>query len=199
MRLQRHTHHHVHTLSALLMLALCACASTPPTSKPADLSSKKPMTGPSTAQQAVANLASASGSLVSGRLSLVPLGDGVQVTGEIGGFRPGSSHGFHIHEKGDCSAANASSAGGHFNPTAQPHGRAMQGAHHAGDSDNLVADARGVAKVDAHIAGVSLGGGAGNDIAGRAIVVHAAPDDYSSQPAGNAGARVACGVIKVVR
>ena len=159
----------------------------------------KPVSGPSTAQQAVANLASASGSLVSGRLTLAPMGDGVHVAGEIGGLDPGSSHGFHIHEKGDCSAADASSAGGHFNPGAQPHGRAMQGPHHAGDSDNIVADADGVAKINTHIMGVSLGGGAGNDIAGRAIVVHAAPDDYSSQPSGNAGARVACGVIKVVR
>ncbi|WP_345782234.1 superoxide dismutase family protein [Thermomonas sp.] len=196
-----HTHRHLHILTAALMLALAGCASTStaPTAKPAATSPMKPMTGPSTAQRAVANLASASGSLVSGRLTLVPRGDGVDVSGEIGGFNPGSSHGFHIHEKGDCSAADASSAGGHFNPAGQPHGRAMQGTHHAGDSDNLVADANGVAKINTHFMGVSLGGGAGNDIASRAIVVHAAPDDYTSQPAGNAGARVACGVIKVVR
>ena len=145
----------------------------------------------------MANLASASGSLVSGRLVLVPMGNGVHLSGEVGGLQPGSSHGFHIHEKGDCSAVDASSAGGHFNPGAQPHGRAGHGAHHAGDADNLVADASGVARVDTHIDGVTLGGGSANDIAGRAIVVHAAADDYSSQPAGPAGARVACGVIRV--
>ena len=122
-----------------------------------------------------------------------------RILSHIGGLQPGSSHGFHIHEKGDCSAADGSSAGGHFNPAAQPHGRAGHGAHHAGDADNLVADANGVARVDAHVDGVTLGGGAANDIAGRAIVVHAAADDYSSQPAGNAGARVACGVIRVTR
>ena len=88
---------------------------------------------------------------------------------------------------------------GHFNPGAQPHGRAGQGPHHAGDSDNIVADARGVARVNAHVRGVTLGGGAANDIAGRAIIVHAAADDYATQPTGNAGARVACGVITVVR
>ncbi len=186
-------------LTASVVFALAGCASTAPTTKSAATPPVKPMTGPSTAQQAEANLASASGSIVSGKLKLVPMKDGVHVTGELGGFSPGSSHGFHIHEKGDCSAADASSAGGHFNPAGKPHGRAMQGAHHAGDHDNIVAGADGVAKINTHINGVSLGGGAGNDIAGRAFVVHAAPDDYSSQPAGNAGARVACGVIKVIR
>ena len=151
------------------------------------------------AREAVVNLAPASGSLVSGRLALVPMGDGLHLRGEVGGLMPGSRHGFHIHEKGDCSAADASSAGGHFNPTGQPHGRAGQGAHHAGDADNLVADAKGVARVDAHLGGLSLGNGAANDVAGRAVIVHAAADDYSSQPAGNAGARVACGVIQVTR
>lgn len=199
MPMQKNAHCHVSILTAALVFALAGCASTAPPAKPAATAPVKPATGPSTAQQAQANLASASGSLVSGKLILVPMQGGVHVSGEIGGFSPGGSHGFHIHEKGDCSAADASSAGGHFNPAGQPHGRAMQGAHHAGDSDNIVADANGVAKIDTHIMGVSLGGGAGNDIAGRAFVVHAVADDYTSQPSGNAGARVACGVIKVVR
>lgn len=185
--------------AALVMapfLGLAGCASQPPAAiRPAP----SPAAAVSTARQAVANLASASGSLVSGRLLLQPMGDGVHITGEIGGLPPGSSHGFHIHEKGDCSAVDASSAGGHFNPGAQPHGRAGHGAHHAGDNDNLVADASGVAHVNAHVAGVTLGGGASNDIAGRALIVHAAADDYASQPAGNAGVRVACGVIRVTR
>ncbi|HEY1071191.1 superoxide dismutase family protein [Thermomonas sp.] len=181
--------------STAIIAGLAGCASAPRSGEapPRDT----PPASASNARQAVANLASASGSLVSGRLMVVPMGRGVHLTGEIGGLQPGSSHGFHIHEKGDCSAADASSAGGHFNPAAQPHGRAGHGAHHAGDADNLVADANGVARVDVHVDGVTLGGGAANDIAGRAIVVHAAADDYSSQPAGNAGARVACGVIRV--
>ncbi|MFT4178366.1 MAG: superoxide dismutase family protein [Thermomonas sp.] len=183
------------TLLALAIAAtLAACASTPASTRSA---STPPAV--STAKQAVVNLASASASLVSGKLTLVPMGDGVHVTGEIGGLKAGSSHAFHIHEKGDCSAADASSAGGHFNPAGQPHGRAGQGPHHAGDADNLVADANGVAKVNVHFSGVTLGGGAANDIAGRGVIVHAAPDDYSSQPAGNAGARVACGVITVTQ
>ena len=84
-------------------------------------------------------------------------------------------------------------------PAGQAHGRAGRGPHHAGDTDNLVADAKGVARVNAHVRGVTLGGGAANDIAGRAFIVHAAADDYATQPTGNAGARVACGVIRVTR
>ena len=173
---------------------LAACASTAPSTPAAAQAA-----GKSTAHEAEVNLASASGSLVSAHLAIRPMGDGVHITGEVGGLKPGDTRGFHIHEKGDCSAADASSAGGHFNPGAQPHGRATHGAHHAGDSDNIVADAEGVARIDAHVSGVTLGGGAANDIAGRAVIVHAAADDYTTQPTGNAGARVACGVIKVVR
>ena len=184
------THSFVRGLSLAIACSLLgACTSTPsaPKAKPAA----------STAQEAVVNLASASGSLVSGKLVLKPMGDGVHITGEVGGLKPGDTRGFHIHEKGDCSAADASSAGGHFNPGAQAHGRSGHGAHHAGDTDNIVADAKGVARIDAHVSGVTLGGGAANDIAGRAVIVHAAADDYTTQPTGNAGARVACGVIKV--
>lgn len=184
------------------ILGLAACASTPTSSSiPSSMrhstlsSSRQPST--STAHLAVANLAGASGSLVSGKLRLLPMNDGVHVSGDIGGLVPGSSHGFHVHEKGDCSAADASSAGGHFNPTASAHGRAESSMHHAGDIDNIVADATGVAHVDAHLMEVALGGGASNDIAGRALVVHAAPDDYQIQPSGNSGARIACGVIRV--
>ena len=182
-------------LAALGAAFVSGCASTATT----DNATPATSSAVSTAKEAVVNLAPASGSLVSGKLTLKPMGDGVHITGEIGGLKAGGSHGFHIHEKGDCSAVDASSAGGHFNPAAQPHGRAGQGAHHAGDSDNLSADAKGVAKVNAHQSGITLGGGAANDIAGRAVIVHAQPDDYSSQPTGNAGGRIACGVITVVR
>ncbi len=178
---------------ATILLAGCSSTPSPSASAPSAPAAK------STAQAARVNLASASGSLVSGTLTVTPMGDGVHVAGEIGGLPPGSTHGFHIHEKGDCSAADASSAGGHFNPAGSAHGKAGAGAHHAGDADNLIADANGVAKVDAHFGGVTLGGGAANDVAGKAVIVHASPDDYKSQPAGNAGARVACGVITVTK
>ncbi len=174
---------------------LAACGSSTPTKTDAP----PPPAGVSTAKMAEANLSPASASLVSGRLALVPEAGGVHITGVIGGLPRSQQAAFHVHEKGDCSAVDASSAGGHFNPTAQVHGRASAGAHHAGDMDNLQVNSDGVVHVDVHLRGVTLGGGAANDIAGRALVVHAGADDYRSQPAGNAGARVACAVIRVVR
>lgn len=180
--------------STLALLSLAACA--PPATKPEVPPAPAAV---STAQLAEANLSPASASLVSGRVAVVPEAGGVHITGTIGGLPQGKPAAFHVHEKGDCSAMDASSAGGHFNPATQPHGRAGSGAHHAGDMDNLQANAEGVVHVDVHLRGVTLGGGAANDIAGRALVVHAGADDYHSQPAGNAGARVACGVIRVTR
>jgi Cu-Zn family superoxide dismutase len=179
-------------------LTLAACATTSPTTATADASASASAAA-STASSATVNLASASGSLVSGKLTAMPMGNGVHFTGEVGGLAPGSTHAIHVHETGDCSAADASSAGGHFNPTGEPHGRAGTEPHHAGDMNNIVANAEGVARVDVHAQGVTLGGNAASDIAGRAVIVHAAPDDYRSQPSGNAGARVACGLVTVQR
>lgn len=181
-------------IATCIATALAACASTPATRTQPTPVAVPATTGAS--QSAVANLAAASGSLVSGKLMLSAMSYGVYIRGDVGGLSPGSTHGFHIHENGDCSAADASSAGGHFNPATQPHGQAEAGAHHLGDIDNVVADAGGVAHVNARVVGVVLGGGASNDIAGRAIVVHAKADDYISQPSGDAGARIACGVIE---
>jgi Cu-Zn family superoxide dismutase len=181
--------------AAGVVLALGACSSTPP---PAP-SVPTPIAVTPAVAKADAALASASGSLISGRVVLLPVPQGVRITGTIGGLRPGGSFGFHVHERGDCSAVDASSAGGHFNPGAAQHGRAGTHTHHLGDMDNLLADREGLAHLDLVLQGASLGGGAGTDILGRALVVHADPDDYRSQPAGNAGVRVACGVIKVAR
>lgn len=121
-------------------------------------------------------------------------GDAVVVTAKVTGLTPGA-HGFHIHEKGDCSAPDATSAGGHFNPGAKPHGHPEHGDHHAGDMPMLVADAAGMASLTARLPGVSMGGDAASSILGRGVIVHAAPDDFKTQPTGNSGARVACGVI----
>src|SRR5690606_29734144 len=172
-------HHRHHLLAIAAACALAACSTTAEMDEPATAAEPA---ATSTASSATVNLASASGSLVSGKLSIVPMGDGVHLTGQIGGLGAGATHAIHVHEPGDCSAADASSAGGHFNPTASAHGRAGTPTHHAGDMDNLTADAEGVANVDIHLSDVTLGGGAANDVAGRAVVVHAAPDDYTSQP-----------------
>jgi len=188
-------------LMSATLLFVGGCATTPSNSTPSTSTRASSSTAMSagSAQSVTVNLASASGSLVSGKLMAMPMGEGVHLRGEVGGLAANSTHGIHVHEKGDCSAADAGSAGEHFNPTADPHGKRDSGAHHAGDMDNIVANASGVAMVDMHVMDVTLGGGAANDVAGRALVVHAMADDYRSQPSGNSGARVACGVIKVMR
>ena len=178
--------------AAVLAAALSACASAPPATHPVPA---QPLVA-STVPSAVAHVVAASGSLVSGTLRVTPIATGVRVRGVVGGLAPGSVHGFHVHETGACTAADASSAGAHFNPSGGAHGRPGTPVHHAGDMDNIVADAGGVAHVDTNIAGISLGGDPSRDIVGRALVVHAAPDDYRTQPSGNSGARIACGVIR---
>jgi Cu-Zn family superoxide dismutase len=144
---------------------------------------------------ASAQLAPTQGQTASGTLSLEPEGDSVRVRGPLQGLKPDSEFGFHIHENGDCSAPDAASAGGHFNPTNTQHGNPQGETHHAGDMLNAKSDAQGSAQVDALASGVSLTTGQPNDVHGKAIVLHEKADDYASQPAGNSGARIACGVI----
>ncbi len=190
------------SLLFIVVLGLGACASTPTTSVSSPARTVGRQTTSSTsmpaglATRAVVHLAGASGSLVSGTLTLIQTDAGVRIQGDLGGLAPGSTHGFHVHETGDCSAADASSAGGHFNPAGSPHGKPETARHHAGDIDNITVDASGVAHVDATVVGAVLGGGASTNILGRALVVHAAPDDYRTQPSGNSGKRIACGVVR---
>lgn len=141
-------------------------------------------------------LAPTEGNRAKGELTLSPDNHGLRITGTISGLKANSQHGFHIHQNGDCSAPDASSAGDHFNPEEVPHGNPASQPHHAGDMPNIEADGQGNADVDLRIMGVTLGDGGEHDIIGRAAIVHADPDDYSSQPSGNAGARIACGVIE---
>lgn len=135
------------------------------------------------------------GNHATGVLTVTAVAGGVHLQGRITGLAPGSTHGFHIHENGDCSSPDASSAGAHFNPTQTAHGDPAGMVHHAGDIANQVADAQGAIDVDATVRGVSLGTGASDDVLGRSVIVHRDADDYSSQPSGNSGPRVACGVI----
>ena len=145
-------------------------------------------------ETAVADLAPTAGNAAKGSVTFAARGDKVVVTARVSGLAPGP-HGFHIHEKGDCSAADGTSAGGHFNPHAKGHGSHSAAEHHAGDMPLLDADAAGNATLTVELAGLSIGSGAG-DIVGRSVVVHKDPDDFATQPTGNSGARVACGVIR---
>ena len=129
---------------------------------------------------------------------LVAQDGGLQLSGQLGGLPAARAVGFHIHQTGDCRAVDASSAGPHFNPLDHAHGGESGGPRHLGDLGNLHADAQGRVVVAKHLPGLVLGGGAANDILGRALVVHASADDFTTQPAGNAGARIACGVIRAL-
>jgi len=123
--------------------------------------------------------------------------DGIHVEAHIEGLEPETEHGFHIHEFGDCSAADGTSAGGHYNPQGHEHGLPGQDKRHAGDLGNLKADKDGVAHHEITVKNISLVG-PGNPIIGRGVILHAKPDT-GAQPTGEAGARLACGVIGVSR
>lgn len=142
------------------------------------------------------SLESTQGNRASGTITLSPDNRGLRVTGTITGLAADSEHGFHFHEHGDCSAPDASSAGDHFNPDAHPHGHPDTQERHAGAMRNIQADGSGRAEVDLYVDLLTLGDGGKYDILGTALIVHADPDDYSSQPVGNAGARIACGVVE---
>jgi superoxide dismutase, Cu-Zn family len=142
--------------------------------------------------KAVATLAPTKGSTVAGHVSFVKVDGGVKVTAHISGLTPGL-HGFHIHEFGDCSAADGSSAGGHFNPAGHPHGGPKDAERHAGDLGNIEAGKDGVATLDVVDAAMTLEGSSG--ILGGGVIVHEKADDLKTQPTGNAGGRLSCGVI----
>lgn len=144
---------------------------------------------------AEAKLEPTRGNATAGSATFQLQGDVMTLHVKVEGLKPGAEHGFHIHEKGDCSSGDGMSTGGHFNPAGKAHGQHGAGEHHAGDLPSLKADAAG--KVDARLrlaGGLAIGGGAA-DIVGRGLIVHAQPDDYKTQPTGNSGARIACGVI----
>ena len=146
-------------------------------------------------QKASAALDSRSGSNAAGTVNFLWQGHDVLVTATFSGLKPNSEHGFHVHEKGDCSAPDATSAGGHFNPDAKSHGQPGSGSHHAGDMPNIKTDANGNATYSAKLSGFSLNNGS-SGILGRSVVVHRDPDDYKSQPAGNSVPIIACCLIK---
>ena len=143
---------------------------------------------------ASAKLEATKGNSTAGDVKFATRGTKVLVTANISGLTPGS-HGFHIHEKGDCSSGDGMSAGGHFNPLSKPHGPPTTMDRHTGDMPMLLADASGNASISTELDVMTIGSGA-TDIVGKAVVVHKDPDDYKTQPTGNAGARVACGVIQ---
>ena len=168
----------------LVACALClsSCTSTPMAPAAA--------AGPS----ATAVMRPASGSQAHGSVKFTQVGNRVKVEGEIAGLEPGR-HGFHIHDKGDCSVPDAASAGPHFNPSGMKHGGTEGAARHGGDLGNITANEYGKAAVSVTVDGISVGTGA-NGVVGRGLVVHKDPDDLKTDPGGNSGDRIACGAIE---
>ncbi len=169
-------------------ILICGCvllAACSGNSKISDIFSKK--------HSATAVLASTKGNSVSGTVNFTQRGDVVLVEAKVNGLKPNGSSGIHIHEKGNC-AGDAASAGGHFNPSSSQHGGPAGATRHGGDLGNLKADANGYAQTSIEVSGISLGTDS-NSITGRAVIVHAGADDFKTQPSGNSGARVACGLI----
>lgn len=148
------------------------------------------------AAKAIAVLNSASGSKVSGTVTFTKDGDEVKVVADVTGLTPGK-HGFHVHEFGDCSAPDATSAGGHYNPEKHQHADRTATDRHVGDLGNLEADASGKAHLDWTDKMLTLSGD--DSVLGLAVIVHEKEDDLKSQPVGNAGGRLACGVIGVAK
>ncbi len=188
-----------HSLLVLVVAGLLtACSPADQTSGPTSNKSSTnatPTSASESAERMVATvlLAPASGSSVQGTVNFIQDGDKVRVEANLTGLTPGA-HGFHIHEKGDCSAPDASSAGGHFNPTGKPHAGPHDHDRHVGDFGNLEADNSGKATYSQTFADLKVEGD--TSIIGKALIVHAKADDLKTQPSGDAGDRVACGVIE---
>ena len=162
------------------------------TEMPAEAPPAPEASGPKTA---TATLAPTAKSKVTGTVTFKEVDGGVEATANIENLTPGE-HAFHVHEKGDCSAPDATSAGGHFNPENHKHGAPTAAEHHAGDFGNLTAGKDGKATKTITMQGITLGDDP-NSIVGKGFIIHAKKDDFKTQPTGNAGGRVACGVIEL--
>ena len=192
------------TLSLATAVGLAGCAHKPtvePISAPAPAPAPAPSASPevkvtepffSRTKSAVATLTPSATSGVTGIVLFSGGSTSVDVHVIASGLQPGSIHAFHVHENGTCASADFMTAGGHFNPTHKPHGP-QDKPHHAGDMPSLLADPSGKIDTRFTLEGVTVGGTDG--FVGHAVILHAVADDYDAQPSGNAGARIACGVI----
>lgn len=146
-------------------------------------------------QQAIATITAKSYSNVNGTVTFTEKDGKIMMSAKINGLTPGT-HAIHIHENGDCSSDDGKSAGGHWNPTKDNHGKWKHGEFHSGDIGNLEADENGVATIEKESDFWCIGCEDENkNILNHAIIVHASADDFKSQPSGAAGTRVGCGVI----
>lgn len=180
----------------VLILALAAGASCAPQSETGEeMAGEMAEPGP-TVTRAVAVLQPTQGYEARGIVTFTTVGAGIEVVAQIEGLAAGR-HGFHIHQLGDCTAPDGTSAGGHFNPDGTPHGAPGDAERHVGDLGNAEADEAGMAQYQRTDNVIALSGA--HSIIGRAVIVHAGEDDLVTQPTGNAGPRIACGVIGIAQ
>ena len=192
---------------ALILAVLVACGpqkdqpidqSTTPADTAEEADAPAPqadMRDDATGNPATAQLMGREGSGISGEVIFTELEDGkVRVSARVIGIDGEGKHGFHIHETGDCSAPDFTSAGGHFNPQDMPHGAPTDGERHVGDLGNVEVQADGSVLEEMELDMLSLSGP--NSILGKAVILHAQADDLVTQPTGDAGGRIACGVIR---
>ena len=130
-----------------------------------------------------------------GQMYLRQVDNGVQVYGQINNLQPNTTYALHIHETGSCNDAGKT-AGGHFNPDNNPHGHPDDVNSHAGDLPNITADANGVATMNYVKKSITVAMGSDHSVYRRAFILHAGADDYTSQPSGDSGDRIACGIIE---
>jgi superoxide dismutase, Cu-Zn family len=171
-----------------LSLSLCAAASAKspaPKKEPAKAPAKPAIDAP---------LEAKSGSTVAGKTTVSTDGTKVTIKVDVEKAPPGK-HAVHIHEWGDCSAPDAKSAGGHYNPGKEAHGEWGKEHHHLGDIGNLDVAADGKGSITLTTDKWTVGGGTPSDVTGRSIIVHEKVDDFTTQPTGNAGGRIACVVL----
>jgi len=150
---------------------------------------------PANGPKASAMLEPTKGSSVRGAVTFIEAGAKVRVIAAVSGLKPNGEYGFHIHEAGDCSSGDGMSAKGHFNPQGKPHAHAGTPERHAGDLPSLKSDTNGSATLNIELDIITVSPGP-NSVVGRGLIVHAQPDDFKTQPTGNAGARSACAVIQ---
>lgn len=188
------------TLAGVALLALAACApkeqaveqpapAVEETTQPAAEAPPEPM--PLTA---TATLRPKAGTNIGGTVTFTQEGDVVRVDARLQGVAAGT-HGFHVHETGDCSAADFTSAGAHFNPGGAPHGAPTDATRHAGDLGNIEIGADGTGSLTLSTSLLTVAPGP-NSVVGKAVILHEKADDFKTQPTGDAGGRIACGIVE---
>jgi len=183
------------TVLVVAAFAVTGCGAKQEAAPPAPAETPSPVVEAAPALVAKATLIAREGETVAGEVTFTEANGEVAIVAHITGAPPGS-HGFHIHEAGDCSSADFKSAGGHFNPTEMPHAGPTDMERHAGDLGNVEVAADGTAHHEASSSMITVADGP-SSVVGRGVILHEGTDDFVTQPTGAAGGRLACGVIEL--